>query len=330
MALHSVWPGDDPSGSGVDVDADAGFFEMSPAGAEQVTLQIRSMMERAWEYIAIAFQGRAHIALGYESWDEYVDDRSGDLRLTVPREERGAVVQSLSRAQLSLRAIAKVLGVDVATVHRALGASSPTESGERDDAETAPIQGRDGKRYLRRRRTAVITCSFCGDVHDAGTVECPWDLFADGRGPRPVHQKVRLGMPDRRRGCADAVEVEERREHADGVDADGQPKPATADGGHAGTIVESVTRAVCLVDELATLPQLVDAIEVAGVSAGEAGLADGIRELIERLRFQAEAIMSLAHRLERVCGPIGELDRSTGVQPVSGGIRTEKFTDQSV
>ena len=31
------------------------------------------MMERAWEYIAIAYQGRAHIALGYASWDEYVD-----------------------------------------------------------------------------------------------------------------------------------------------------------------------------------------------------------------------------------------------------------------
>jgi len=31
-------------------------------------------------------------------------------------------VQSLSKAQLSLRAIAKVLGVDVATVHRSLGA----------------------------------------------------------------------------------------------------------------------------------------------------------------------------------------------------------------
>src|SRR5690349_11038446 len=113
MALHSVdRPDGAGSGSGVDVDADAGFFEMSPAGAEQVTLQIRSMMERTWEYIAIAYQGRAHIALGYATWDQYVDDRLSDLRLTVPREQRGAVVQSLSRAQMSLRAIAKVLGVD--------------------------------------------------------------------------------------------------------------------------------------------------------------------------------------------------------------------------
>ena len=62
----------------------------------------------------------AHLALGYANWDEYVDDRLGDLRLTVPREHRGAAVQSLSRAQMSLRAIAKVLGVSVATAYRDL------------------------------------------------------------------------------------------------------------------------------------------------------------------------------------------------------------------
>jgi hypothetical protein len=92
----------------------------------------------------------AHIALGYASWDEYVDDRLSDLRLTVPREQRGAVVQSLSRAQMSLRAIAKVLGVDPATVHRALGTANAVD---RDDPEEpASIRGRDGKSYPRRRR----------------------------------------------------------------------------------------------------------------------------------------------------------------------------------
>src|SRR6478609_3191944 len=66
----------------------------------------------------------------------------------------------------------------------------------------------------------------------------------------------------------------------------------------AATVVDSVTRAVCLVDELATLPELVEEIEVAGVSAGPAELAAGIRELIEHLRVQAAAIASLADRLE--------------------------------
>ena len=184
MALHSVEGPNVPGGDeDVDVDGEAGFFEMSPAGAEQVTLQIRSMMERAWEYIVIAYQGRAHIALGYRSWDEYVDHRLSDLRLTVPREQRGAVVQSLSRAQMSLRAIAKVLGVDPATVHRALG-KDPAETVDAD--EPAPIRGRDGKSYRRRRRRQVANaCSICGERHDESPDQCPWDLFAQGGGRGP-------------------------------------------------------------------------------------------------------------------------------------------------
>jgi len=65
------------------------------------------------------------------------------------------------------------------------------------------------------------------------------------------------------------------------------------------TIVDSVTRAVCLVDELATLPQLVDEIEVAGAAAG-AGLVDVIRELIEHLRAQAATMVELVGRLGRL------------------------------
>ena len=67
------------------------------------------------------------------------------------------------------------------------------------------------------------------------------------------------------------------------------------------TIVDSVTRAVCLVDELATLPQLVDEIEVAGAAAG-AGLVDVIRELIEHLRAQAATMVELVGRLGRLAG----------------------------
>lgn len=299
MALHSVRGPDAPGADeDVDVDTEAGFFKMSPASAEQVTLQIRSMMERAWEYIAIAYQGRAHIALGYPTWDEYVDDRLGDLRLTVPRQERGAVVQSLSRAQMSLRAIAKVLGVDPATVHRALGSSEPTAA---DGAgEPAPIRGLDGKQYPRRRRPTAAPCSICGDVHDGNPDDCPWDLFAQGLGPCPVRQGAGLEGPSHDRKGADVV-VEKPPGEAEGVAA--HPAGGAADALPAETIVDSVTRAVCLVDELATLPRLVDAIEVAGATAG-AGLVDVIRELIDHLRAQAATMVALVGRLERIMPPL--------------------------
>ena len=228
------------------------------------------------------------------TWDEYVDDRLSDLRLTVPREQRGAVVQSLSKAQLSLRAIAKVLGVDVATVHRSLGAREPAAA---DGAEEpAPIRGRDGKSYPRRRRPAATACSVCGEVHDAGTVECPWDLFAQGRGPRPVRQDDRPAERGRHHEGAEVAEVEGRPE-PDGVDLSTQAEPEES---RVATIVDSVTRAVCLVDELAALSQLVDEIEIAGASVRDTGFADDIREMIEHLRVQAATIVTLADRLERI------------------------------
>jgi hypothetical protein len=306
MPLHSVEASDGSvtavtavTADGADVD-DIGFFEMSSASAEQVTIQIRSMMERAWEYIAIAYQGRAHLALGYASWDEYVDARLGDLRLTVPRQERGAVVQSLSRAQLSLRPIAKVLGVDVATVPRALGAIDGP-AGRHDEQESAPIRGRDGKKYPRRRRQQAATaCSICGEVHDEGPDECPWDLFAQGVGPRPDRQGARPGAPVSPPSPVEgtAVPVQSRPSEDAGVEM--QPTQPISEDAAASTIIDSVRLAVCLVDELDSLPQLIDQIEVAGALADEAELANGIRELIEHLQVQVAAMVSLVDRLERI------------------------------
>ncbi len=110
----------------MDPDADVGFWSMSPASAEQVTVQIRTVLDRAWEFIALAYKGRAFIALGYPNWDAYVDARFGDLRIAVPREHRTQVVAELAGVRMSCRAIAKVLGVGVATVHRELTRSSPS------------------------------------------------------------------------------------------------------------------------------------------------------------------------------------------------------------
>ena len=167
------------------VDEDSAVFELSPASAEQVTQQIRTMVERTWEYIAIAYQGRAYAALGYRSWDEYVDDRLGDLRLTVPRQERPHAVAALTNSRMSLRAIAKVLGVGLGTIHRDLSAGIGEKGSGADDVVPNEVEGRDGKHY-RRRKPVSAACSICGESHPAGCDECPWDLFAQGLGPRPT------------------------------------------------------------------------------------------------------------------------------------------------
>ena len=272
---------------GPDLDSVA-FFEMSSASAEQVTLQIRTMIERAWEYIAIAYQGRAHLALGYGSWDEYVDDRLGDLRLTVPREQRGAVVQSLSNAHMSLRAIAKVLGVSVATAYR--DASAGTTEQDHEETDLSTVQGRDGHQYRKRRRT-MPPCTICGELHEEPPDECPWDLFAQGRGPRPGRTAPRSGADIYISGSPDGREVQMSVNAAAGTTSPER-------------IVDSVTRAVCIVDELGVLPELVGELEVAvgstDVIRSATGLATSIRELIDHLKLQSDAMAELIRRLERV------------------------------
>ena len=80
----------------MDADSDVGFFSMSPPSAEQVTVQIRTVLDRGWDYIALAYKGRAFVALGYPTWDAYVDARFPDFRIAVPREHRQQAVAALA------------------------------------------------------------------------------------------------------------------------------------------------------------------------------------------------------------------------------------------
>lgn len=84
-----------------------------------------------------AFKGRAWIALGYESWPEYVaGEFGGPLRLG--REDRKQVVAELRQAGLSTRGIGEALGTSHVQVQRDLagGTNVPTE-----------VTGTDGKTY---------------------------------------------------------------------------------------------------------------------------------------------------------------------------------------
>lgn len=300
--MDEAWPARGPSTDTAESDEDASF-ELSPASAEQITMQIRSMVERAWEYIAIAYQGRAYAALGYRSWDEYVDDRLGDLRLTVPREQRAHAVAALSNARMSLRAIAKVLGVGLGTIHRDLSAGRAETGGTSDNVIPISVEGRDGKHYPSRKRAAE-TCSICGDPHPPGIEECPWDLFAQGLGPRPT-PAVAVG-DSHEPGSAPDVKTRPRVRIAavpdlpegerDGPEEDGHDSPVRS------TITHAVNRAVAMVDEL-DLPSLIDEIERAGaqheMGGPDSGGAECVRELINLLRMQAGVINDLADRLER-------------------------------
>ena len=283
---------------------------MSPASAEQVTVQIRTVLDRGWEYIALAYKGRAFVALGYPTWDAYVDARFGDFRIAVPREHRQQAVAALAGVRMSVRAIASLLGVGVGTVHREMVSLSGVPDGTPDGEEQSSTLGTDGKQYPRRRRPAAAsTCVTCGETHPVGTKDCPWDLFAQGRGPRPEPSR-----PGQRRRAPDTtgrgapVNPEPEAE---------QPKPpdaATGDGRTRrikrrrlpvdGDLTEAVERAEGLRAQIADLVLLVNDIQAAVTSRPRPGASEPsaarVRELACCLRSDLTGMQGLVERLDSV------------------------------
>ena len=267
-----------------DPESDIGFFTMSPASAEQVTIQIRAVLDRAWEYIALAYKGRAHIALGHRSWDEYVDTRFGDLRLAVPREHRSEIVTTLAGARMSIRAIAKLLGVGVGTVHRELARTHPDNPNRSDESENLPpVLGRDGKTYSRTRRTeptsrarpaATATPAEPSTAPGTSTRKAsdlptpdetdPRALAQDNHRPDDDHHDRRIEIADERTACKPTEgEVDAPEERADNRRA---------------AVDELLTRIDALLTELRNLTDLVTRIDSRAVASAmsESGRDDHI------------------------------------------------------
>lgn len=293
----------------MDADSDVGFFSMSPASAEQVTVQIRTMLDRGWQYVAFAYKGRAFVALGYPTWDAYVDARFGDFRIAVPREHRQQAVAALAGVRMSVRAIASLLGVGVGTVHREMVSLSGVPDGTPDGEDQTSTLGMDGKLYPRRRRPAASKCTTCGETHPAGTKDCPWDLVAQGHGPRPE-----ASQPGREDDAPDTTVEAPASHEPEGV----QPKqpvqqqesdrPTVPDSPVEGDLTEVVQRAQFLLAAIADLVLLVNDIQAA-VSSHQNAVASEqsagrVRELASCLRNDVTGIQGLIERLDSIAdGP---------------------------
>jgi hypothetical protein len=315
VATEGEW--DNGSVAGLDPESDIGFWNMSPSSAEQVTVQIRTVLDRAWEYIALAYKGRAFVALGYANWDDYVDARFGDVRISVPREHRAQVVNALAGVRMSVRAIAKLLGVGVGTVHRELSKSSAVPDGTPGgDAERPPTIGLDGKEYPARRKAIRQPCSTCGEEHPAADGECPWDLFAQGRAPHPRGgaaqpdsdgEDLMYGKPDR----AVSKSKPSKKLSAPHVPGEEEPQepadlvPAAVD---FDAPLELILRMESIVDELAELSELVLALEaaIAGQErvVANVDLAGQVSRLGDDLSGGFADLPALATRLTQVAAAL--------------------------
>lgn len=106
--------------------------------------QIRFGMQNYIETLGAIAQARAeddHLALGYETWAEYVDGEFGDGRLRLPSELRRKAIEELRLAGASQREIGQTLGVSQPTVSRVLNPSGDSnESPGADEGAVPPAR----------------------------------------------------------------------------------------------------------------------------------------------------------------------------------------------
>lgn len=117
--------------------------DLNSQQARALTDRIRSSMGDLMMLVAKAHSGRVWIALGYESWRDYIKGEFEHAPLHLPRDERRAVVALLRGQGMSTRAIEPAVGVGHGTVVRdlATGPNGPVEP------EPVPVTGLDGRNY---------------------------------------------------------------------------------------------------------------------------------------------------------------------------------------
>jgi len=94
--------------------------------------------------VAAAYAERDWEALGYPSWESYVDEEFGADRLSLSPEHRQKAVAELRLAGLSQRAIGSALGVSKTTVANDI---SEVVNSDHLDEPPAQVKGIDGKTY---------------------------------------------------------------------------------------------------------------------------------------------------------------------------------------
>jgi hypothetical protein len=107
--------------------------DLDAKAARAITDRIRSAMGDLMAEVVKAYIGRVWVALGYQSWADYIKGEFNHAPLWLPRDERKAVVELLRGQGMSTRAIGPAVGVDQATVVRDLSGdanASPDVDGD--------------------------------------------------------------------------------------------------------------------------------------------------------------------------------------------------------
>jgi hypothetical protein len=125
--------------------------------AEARIERVRQHLSDAMADLVELFNGRAWITLGYDSWADLCAAQFNGVRISLPRDERAEVVQELSGAGMSTRAIGSALGVGKSTISDDLaGVRNRTPERDLDPGEVKTITGLDGKTYQPAQQPVVV------------------------------------------------------------------------------------------------------------------------------------------------------------------------------
>lgn len=122
--------------------------QFSAEEARELTDELRADYGSLQVKISTAWSGRIWLALGYESWQDYLDEEFRDLSLRPPKELQEQVIAELREAGMSTRGIASATDLSQPTIVRRL--SVPGDSNESPE-KNEPVIGLDGKRYEREQ-----------------------------------------------------------------------------------------------------------------------------------------------------------------------------------
>lgn len=144
--------------------------QFSADEARELTDELREDYGSLQVKISTAWRGRIWLALGYESWQDYLDEEFRDVSLRPPKELQQRVISELREAGMSTRGIASATDLSQPTVVRRLSdIGDSNESPENADS----VIGLDGKRYEREQpaKPTVATGSATENIVDAEVVE---------------------------------------------------------------------------------------------------------------------------------------------------------------
>lgn len=142
--------------------------KFTEAEARELTEELKGDYGSLQVKISTAWQGRIWLALGYESWQDYLDEEFRDVSLRPPKDLEDQVIGELRAAGMSVRGIAAATDISKSTIDRRVADAgvpngtpeSTARAGEPDGtpADPAPVIGLDGKSYQPQRPTPRDRC----------------------------------------------------------------------------------------------------------------------------------------------------------------------------